>query len=125
VATSYLQPIDPRLLEVLDFFRTRLAGVPFPGLDPGALDQATADVHAAAAEARRLDEAAERGYRHLDEQQEALMGRLERTLRYARIYAADHPALLRELDALRLPGGSTPPVVVEVPAKKERKKKSA
>lgn len=126
MATSYLQPIDPRLLEVLEFFNERLKDVPFPGLEPGALDEATAAVHAAAAEARRLDEAAERAYRHLDEQQDALMARLERTLRYARIFAADQPGLLRELEALRVPG-STPPTLVPMPTpgKKERKKKSA
>ncbi|HEY1098096.1 MAG TPA: hypothetical protein VGF99_04180 [Myxococcota bacterium] len=125
MATSYLQPIDPRLLEVIDFFNTRLVGVPFPGLDGATLDDATAAVHAAAAEAKQLDEAAERAYRVLDEQQAALMARLEHTLRYARIYAADQPALLREIEALRLPGSSQLPTLVEVPAKKERKKKSA
>ncbi len=121
MATSYLQPIDPRLLEVVEFFEHRLKDVPFPGLDPGAIDAAIAAVHAAAAEARRLDEAAELAYRQLDEQQGVLLDRLEKTLRYARIYAAEKPALLRELEGLRLVG-STPPTLVELPTPKKRKK---
>lgn len=133
MASSYLEPIPPALRELLALLATRCADVSFPEADGRSLADEAAAVRAAAAEARRLDEEAERAYRALEEQQRLLLAKATRAARYARIYAANDRALAAAVDAIALPvdpssssppfssssSSSTPPAPARKPAAKK------
>lgn len=103
MATSYLEPIPPALHDLLKLLDERLPRVPLPEADGRSLQELAVVVKDAARAARDLDEAAERAYRDLAVQQRDLLKKAARARAYARIFAADDAALLKQLDAIDLP----------------------
>jgi hypothetical protein len=89
-----------RLLEI---FHVELAGVSFPGVDAAVLDGAAAAVHAAAREVEQALVTLAAARVTLAGAQDELGARAQRALAYARVYAADEPVLLGELEGLAVP----------------------
>ncbi len=134
MASSYLEPIPPLVLDLLALLEERLPSLQFPEADGCSVFDVAAEVKAAAALARRLDEAAEQAYRDLATRQRQLLQKAARAQRYARIYVdagtGGEPGLARALDAIALPvdddaRGSLPPLPARTPAQKQPRKRQA
>ncbi len=95
-------PIDPGISRLLEVFGGELAGVSFPGVDAASLEEL-----ANAVQQQQQHLAVMRGELASAEQalltaQVALLERAREGLAYARLYAARHPALAGQLDAIQL-----------------------
>ena len=98
--------ISPALREVLAVFDDEaLADVKFPDVDNDALQAQAAVVEERHAEVRRLEAALEDAKRKLDETHDSLLGKAQRAVAYARVYADGDPGLTARLDAIALPRG--------------------
>jgi len=98
------QPIlSPALRQVLELFDDALAGVSFPDIDREVL-HASSDRLASAQIVVAEHQAALEGARQEVERERAELQKLaSRALDYARIYAADDPALLERIEAIAPP----------------------
>lgn len=98
-------PLAPALQAVLDLFSAELSAVRFPDIDQQVLQESAQRVQAAAAEQARLEAQLQAAREARQEAEEALLGRCQRALAYARVFAEDDPELGRRLEALSLPRG--------------------
>lgn len=96
-------PIPPAAQRVLDFFDNELVEARFPDVDQGLLQEAADRVTALAEEVGKAEAALLAAQRALQEGQEALVGKCQRALAYARIYAEEDGDLSRRLEAISLP----------------------
>lgn len=118
-------PVSAPLRDVLAVFDDALDDVRFPDVDGAALHAATEVVHAAHAELRRLEAAADEARRRLDEAQESLLHKAQRAVAYARVYADGDPALTARLDGIALPRSRGPRPATPEPTRKRRRNASA
>jgi hypothetical protein len=127
--TAASDPVAPVLRDVLAVFDDALADVRFPDVDGATLHAAAVVVESAHAEVRRLEVALEEARRRLDDAQDALLGRAQRGVAYARIYADGDAALTARLDALVLPRAratrSTTPSSSAAEAPRKRRRSAA
>jgi hypothetical protein len=100
-------------------FHGELAQVQFPGLDAKVLDTAAARIEEARAEVRRCEGELEAARALLAGAQEEALGKGQRALAYARVYAQDDSELLARLDGIALTTG-TAPVASAAPAPRKR-----
>ena len=124
MATSYLEPIPPALQDLLKLLDEKLPRVPLPEADGRSLQELAVVVKDAAKAARDLDEAAERAYAALAVHQRDLVKKAARARAYARIFAANDAALLKQLDAIDLPVDDEAPTLPPAPAQKKKAKKA-
>lgn len=96
--------IAPLTRHLLELFAGPLRDVRFPDADVERLTLAVEETQAAHAALARAEEAVDAARKALVEKQQVVAKQTERTVAYARIYAADQPQLLASLEAL-----STPP----------------
>ncbi len=107
-----MEPLPPVTVHLLDLFQGPLRDVRFPDADGERLSAAV-DATTTAMEALARAEAAVQAARLvLGDKQRIVAQETERTLAYARIYAADRPELRAALDASptrnRAPSGRGP-----------------
>lgn len=101
-------PADLRA--ILDLFTSELREIAFPGVDAAVLRQHADDVRARARDVERARQALDAARAELDDRTRALAGLAGRALAYARIYAADQPALAARLASLdSAPAAAAPP----------------
>lgn len=113
--------IPPVVKQILDLFAEdgALAQVKFGDLDRTVLDQAAARVEAHADAVARAEAALESARAQLAESQESLLGRAQRALAYARVFAEDDAELFARLEVLALPRTPTRRLAVESSAPHE------
>lgn len=126
MASSYLEPVSPAVRALLDVLQ-QLPPLRFPEADGRSIDDVAAEARVLAAEARRLDEEAERAYRALAVHQSALQQKAARARRYARIFAEaeGRKDVIAALDAIDLGVDTEAVTVVPVKTKKKATKKAA
>jgi hypothetical protein len=103
--------VPPSLRAVLDLFAEDLKGVAFPGVDAALLTQQADEVRARARDVERAQSVLDAAQAALNDRTAVLAALASRGLAYARIYAADDPALaarLAELDPDARPAASEP-----------------
>jgi hypothetical protein len=101
-------PADLRA--ILDLFTSELREIAFPGVDAAVLRQHADDVRTRARDVERARQALDAARAELDDRTRALAGLAGRALAYARIYAADQPALAARLASLdSAPAAAAPP----------------
>jgi len=106
-------PVPGELRAVLELFATDLRDVAFPGVDAAVLRRHADEVRGRARDVDRARAVLEAALAALDERTRALEAVAGRGLAYARIFAADQPALAERLASL----GATPPAPArEAPA---------
>src|SRR5688572_4834226 len=96
-------PIPTPAQLVLDFFDNELAGVKFPDVDQQVLQEAGERVFGLAEEVSRAEATLQAARDALQDGVDQLVGRCQRALAYARVYAENDADLLRRLDAIALP----------------------
>lgn len=96
-------PIPTPAQLVLDFFDNELAGVKFPDVDQKVLQDSAERVFALAEEVSRAEASLQAARDALQEGVDQLVGRCQRALAYARVYAEEDADLSRRLDAIALP----------------------
>ena len=102
MSTPVPDPVPAAARAILDLFANELRGVGFPGVDAGLLGQLAEEVRARARDVEKAETALDAARAALDERIAALDTLSERGLAYARIYAADEPALAARLADLNL-----------------------
>lgn len=100
--TSDRDPVAEPIVALLDVFGAHADALRFPEIDHETLVADADRVREAAAEVLRCEQALAGARRSLEQMQQTLLGRSERGLAYARIYAEDEPSLLERLTALEL-----------------------
>jgi hypothetical protein len=102
---SSLFPADirERLAEAVRLFEGPLVGVAFPHTDASTLASCAAALEEATSEVARCKAALERAYEALAAQQADATLRVDRAHAYARVFAADAPALAREVERIAPP----------------------
>jgi hypothetical protein len=98
------EAIPAPIRAVLALFAAELRGVSFPGADAALLGQRAEEVRSRARDVERAQAALDAAIVALEERSAALAALAARALAYARIYAADHPALVERLADLDLDG---------------------
>lgn len=96
--------------ELRQLFQTELRAVSFPGIDAEVLEGAASRVHDAQSEVERCEAALAAARQLLVEAEEDELGRAQRALAYARVYAEDQPALHQRLAAIVLPSATRDPL---------------
>lgn len=96
-------PISPALRELLAVFDDTLHDVKFPDVDNDALVASAAQVEQRFADMKRLEAALEDARKKLDESQETLLGKAQRAVAYARVYADGDVLLTSRLESISLP----------------------
>jgi len=102
------EPFSPAVQSLLELFAQELSELKFPDVDGRALEGAAQSLRGAAAEVERAEAALEAARRAKLEAEELLVGKSQRALAYARVYAEDQPELLAKLDAIALPRARKP-----------------
>jgi len=116
--------ISPALREVLAVFDDdALADVKFPDVDNDALQAQAAVVEERHAEVKRLEAALEDAKKKLEETHDSLLGKAQRAVAYARVYADGDPGLTARLDAIALPRGRPRGLVAKAASMTEAPKK--
>jgi hypothetical protein len=105
VSSAADAPIPAGAQAVIELFDTELAELKFPDIDQSVLAEAAARVLSEASAVAAAEAALALAREGLTEAQEALFGRCQRALAYARVYAEEDRALSRKLDAISLPRG--------------------
>jgi hypothetical protein len=103
--------VPPSLLAVLELFADELKGVAFPGVDAALLAQQADEVRARARDVDRAQDVLDAALAALSDRTAVLATLASRGLAYARIYAADDPALaarLAEIEPEERPAASEP-----------------
>ncbi len=106
--TPARDPVAEPLAALIDVFGAHAAELCFPEVDHPTLDGLARELREAAAEVERCERALGQARQLLDERREALRGRAERGLAYARIYAEDDEALREQLAGIELGAASLP-----------------
>lgn len=88
---------------VLDFFDNELADVKFADIDRSVLQTALEQVQVLAEEQARAEAALRAAQDNLQNGLDGLLGKCQRALSYARIYAESDPELSRRLEAIVIP----------------------
>jgi hypothetical protein len=101
-ATPSIDPVPAAARAVLELFAAELRGVGFPGVDAAMLGELADEVRARAEDVERAETALDAARTALEERTAALAAVADRGLAYARIYAADEPALAARLASLAL-----------------------
>lgn len=101
-------PLPAFCREVLQLYTDALAEVRFPDLDLGALEASAEQARAAQLAVERREAQLESARAELREQLEAMSGRAERALAYARIFAQTDPKLLERVEQVSGPQSSAP-----------------
>lgn len=99
--TESLVPAPAQL--VLDFFENELAELKFADMDRSVLQTALEQVQALAEEQAQAEAALRAAQDNLQGSLDALLGKCQRALAYARIYAEGDPELARRLEAIVIP----------------------
>jgi hypothetical protein len=97
------------LRAILDLFTSELREIAFPGVDAAVLRKHADEVKARARDLERARQALDAARAALDERTQSLAALASRALAYARIYAADQPALAARLAALDSTPTAAPP----------------
>jgi hypothetical protein len=114
------EPIPSSIVQLLDLFeRGALQGVRFPDVDGPALAALAESVRESAAAVAEAEEALALARTALAERQQALIGKGQRALAYARIYAEGSAELRAELERIGLPA---PRSANDAPAAPPRKR---
>jgi hypothetical protein len=92
-------PMSTRRL--IDLF-SEVSALSFPGVNAGTLAERAEEARRAATRVQEVLETLEKARSELDAAQKDLAEHAERALAYARIYAAEEPVLLEELDTMKL-----------------------
>ncbi|HVJ88927.1 MAG TPA: hypothetical protein VM580_03925 [Labilithrix sp.] len=95
--------ISPVTRHLLDLFEGPLRDVRFPDADVERLARAVEEARTAHETVVRMEAAAAAAREALAESQKTIGKQTERTIAYARIYAADRPELLASIDTLMTP----------------------
>jgi hypothetical protein len=95
--------VSPLTRNVLDLFGGPLREVRFPDADVDRLSRAVDEAEAAHETLVRAELAVQAAREALAEKRQAVDKQTERTMAYARIYAADRPELLTALESLTTP----------------------
>ena len=101
-------PIPTAVKELLALFDGPLSDVRFPDVDGAALREQVASVDAAVRDVEAAAAAWAEAKRTVDARLEVLLGKAQRALSYARVYAEDKPELDAQLAALVLPKWGDP-----------------
>src|SRR5262245_2853348 len=117
-SASPIDPVPGELRTVLELFATDLRDVAFPGVDAAVLRRHADEVRARARDVDRARAVLEAALAALDERTRALEAVAGRGLAYARIFAADQPALAERLASL---GATTPAPAREAAAPAPRR----
>jgi len=96
-------PINPGLQAVIELFDTELLALKFPDVDHAVLREAAAKVLTQAEAVAAAELALATAREALGDAQEALLGKCQRALAYARVYAEEDRDLSRRLEAISLP----------------------
>lgn len=127
-----LDPISPALRDVLALFDDdALADVKFPDVDNDALQAQAKEVEQRDSEVRRLEAALDEAKKRLDEANDGLLGKAQRAVAYARVYADGDVLLTSRLESIALPrakpkASSQPPTqATSTPKKRGRPAKNA
>jgi hypothetical protein len=107
--------VPAELRAILDLFTSDLREIAFPGVDAAVLRQHADDVRARARDVDRARQVLDAARADLEERTRALAGIAERALAYARIYAADQPALAARLAQLESAPVAASPVMPDRP----------
>jgi hypothetical protein len=103
------------LRAILDLFTSELREIAFPGVDAAVLRTHADEVKARARDVERARQALDAARAALDERTQSLAALASRALAYARIYAADQPALAARLAALDSTPTAAPPPAPDKP----------
>ncbi len=95
-------PINPGLQAVIELFDTELLALKFPDVDHAVLREAAAKVLTQAEAVAAAELALATAREALGDAQEALLGKCQRALAYARVYAEEDRELSRWLEAINL-----------------------
>lgn len=98
-------PVPTPIRTLLDVFAADLSAVAFPDVDGRVLAEAAERVRQAAAEVVTRETALAEAQAALQGAQDALLGKAQRALAYARVFAEDNAPLTGKLDAVTLPRG--------------------
>jgi hypothetical protein len=93
-------PVPPLAHAILELYRGPLAEVRFPDLDRDVLDVATDELLAAQRDLEAAERALDAARSVVEARTAALMGKVQRGLSYARIFAEDQPELRDQLASL-------------------------
>lgn len=102
-AVALDSPISPALQAVLELFDTELLALKFPDVDQAVLREAAARVMTQAEAVAAAEQALATAREGLGDAQEALLGKCQRALAYARVYAEEDRELSRRLESINLP----------------------
>lgn len=102
-AVALDSPINPGLQAVIELFDTELGALKFPDVDQAVLREAAARVMTQAEVVAAAEQALATAREGLGDAQEALLGKCQRALAYARVYAEEDRELSRRLEAISLP----------------------
>lgn len=95
--------LGPGAQAVIELFDTELLALKFPDIDQAVLHEAAARVLAQAETVAAAEQALAAAREGLADAQELLLGKCQRALAYARVYAEEDRELLRKLDTITLP----------------------
>ena len=95
-------PISAGAQAVLELFDTELAQLKFPDVDQVVLGEAAARVLVQSEAVAAAEAALHAAREALADAQDALLGKCQRALAYARVYAEEDRALVRKLDGISL-----------------------
>lgn len=112
--TETLIPAPAQL--VIDFFDNELADVKFADMDRGVLQEALEQMHVLAEEQARAEAALRAAQDALQAGLDGLLGKCQRALSYARIYAEDDADLSRRLEAIVIPRRNRSGALASAPA---------
>ena len=96
-------PISAGVQAVIELFAGDLAQLKFPDVDQGVLGDAAARVSTQAETVAAAEAALATAREALSDAQETLLGKCQRALAYARVYAEEDRDLLRKLETINLP----------------------
>jgi hypothetical protein len=101
--TDVPSPIPAPIQTLVTLFEETLTAVNFPDVNTTVLQEASKAVVDAHTQVTRLEAELTAARAALSERQDALLGKAQRALAYARIFAEEQPELLSRLDAVSLP----------------------
>ncbi len=101
-SSSAESPLSAGVQAVIELFASELAQLKFPDVDQAVLGEAAARVLSQAETVAAAEAALLAAREALSDVQELLLGKCQRALAYARVYAEEDRDLLRKLDGISL-----------------------
>jgi hypothetical protein len=98
-----MDAIPTAIQTVLELFETTFADARFADIDTKTLARAAVDVQEVATVVASAQAALDSARGALQEQQDALLERVQRAIAYARVYAENDEGLIQRLNAITLP----------------------